>query len=504
MIDNDICKLVSYALTCELIEEEDIDYCINRLLEIFHLTSIEGAASTKGLNVKVEELPDILKNLSDYAAEHGLLTENTVTYRDLFESKLMDVFLDHPTVITKKFYALYDRNPELATGWFYKLCNDSDYIRRYRIANDIKWTYKSEFGNLDITINLSKPEKDPRDIAAAKTAKAATYPKCQLCKENVGYPGSITQQARNNHRIIPLKFNNETWYFQYSPYVYYNEHCICFSEKHTPMVIDHNTFINLIAFLEYFPHYTIGSNADLPIVGGSILSHEHFQGGRYTFPLQKAKVEKRFNLPQFKKLECAIVDWPMSVIRLKSRNSDTIIEASTYILDKWKHYTDESAYIYAFTGDESHNTITPIAYKEGKMYVIDLVLRNNITTEEHPMGLYHPHANLHHIKKENIGLIEVMGLAILPARLKSELGTIADKIIAGEDIRSDENLVKHADWVDEIMTRHDLTGLGKETIMNVLHEEVGKVFSDVLKDAGVYKCTTEGREAFNRFIEVLK
>ncbi|MCD8204201.1 MAG: UDP-glucose--hexose-1-phosphate uridylyltransferase [Coprobacillus sp.] len=504
MIDNDICRLVSYALTTNLIEEQDIDYCINRLLEIFGLTSIEGARATKGLNVKVEELPDVLKALSDYAVEKGIIKVDTVTCRDLFESKLMDVFLDHPTAITNKFYSLCKKDPERATDWFYKLCNDSNYIRRYRTANDIKWSYKSDYGWLDITINLSKPEKDPRDIAAAKNAKEATYPKCQLCKENIGFPGSVTQQPRNNLRAIPLDFNKEKWYFQYSPYVYYNEHCIVFSEEHTPMVINNKTFENLVSFLDYFPHYTIGSNADLPIVGGSILSHEHFQGGRYTFPLQKAKVEAKFELPQFKKVDFALVRWPMSVIRLESRNSDALIEACSYILDKWKHYTDASASIYAFTGEESHNTITPIAYKDGRTYVMDLVLRNNITTKEHPLGLFHPHANLHHIKKENIGLIEVMGLAILPARLKDELDLIADKIIAGEDVSTEESLKKHAEWVEEIKSRHDMTGLGKETIINILHEEVGKVFADVLTDAGVYKCTSEGREAFWRFIEALK
>ncbi len=500
MIDNDICSLVSYALTCDLIKEDDIDYCVNRLLAIFGLPSIEGQENIKNLHTPVEELPIIIDHLCDYAVEKGIIETDTVTMRDLFDTELMDVFIDHPTAIINKFNELYKVSPESATNWYYKFAQDTNYIRRYRIKNDEKWTYESEFGTLDITINLSKPEKDPKDIAAAKTMAQTNYPKCALCKENVGFAGSVNQQARNNHRIIPLDFHGERWYLQYSPYVYYNEHCIVFNEVHTPMTINPTTFDKLLTFIDYFPHYTIGSNADLPIVGGSILTHEHYQGGRYIFPLQKAKEESTFKLKAYPHTSFAIVHWPMSVIRATSKNKEELIEACSHILEVWRGYTDEKAYIYAKTNGELHNTITPIAtHKDGK-YIMDLVLRNNITTEEHPLGLYHPHAELHHIKKENIGLIEVMGLAILPARLKQELNTLADLILADKALDSVSEVAKHAEWATHIKETRELN---KDNILDVLHEEVGKVFCDVLKDAGVYKCNLEGREAFKRFIDTL-
>ncbi len=500
MIDDDICNLVSYALTTELIKEDDIDYCVNRLLPIFHLTSIKGQDNISNLHVPVAQLPIIIDNLCDYAVKHGIIETDTVTMRDLFDTELMDVFIDHPTAIIDKFNALYKKSPVAATDWYYKFAQDSNYIRRYRIKNDEKWTYESEFGTLDITINLSKPEKDPRDIAAAKTVAQTNYPKCALCKENVGFAGSINQQPRNNHRIIPLDFHGERWYMQYSPYVYYNEHCIVFNEVHTPMTINPTTFDKLLTFIDYFPHYTIGSNADLPIVGGSILTHEHYQGGRYVFPLQKAKEEYSFKLKEYPKTTFAIVHWPMSVIRATSKNEAELIKACSHILQAWRSYSDEKAGIYAMTKNELHNTITPIACKKDGKYVMDLVLRNNITSKEHPLGVFHPHEELHHIKKENIGLIEVMGLAILPARLKGELNTLGDMMVKGEDPETNEDVKKHAAWAKDIISRREIT---KENINDVLHEEVGSVFNQVLKDAGVYKCDEEGREAFKRFIATL-
>ncbi|MCD8195390.1 MAG: UDP-glucose--hexose-1-phosphate uridylyltransferase [Coprobacillus sp.] len=501
MIDDSICKLIAYGLKTELITKDDVDYCVNRYLEILKLDSIDGVDSIPTLEVDIDSLPDTLAEITNFAIEKKIVKNDTTTERDLFDTKLMDVLTPRPHEVIAKFNELYAKSPKEATDWYYKFSQDTNYIRRNRIKSDLKWTYKSKYGDLDITINLSKPEKDPKEIAAARDAEATGYPKCQLCKENVGYKGSLSQQARNNHRIIPLDFNGKQWYLQYSPYVYYNEHCIAFNEEHVPMVINEGTFDNLVTFLDYFPHYTIGSNADLPIVGGSILSHEHYQGGCYEFPLQRAEAEKKVKLKGFGKVDAMTVKWPMSVIRLVSKNKDQLKKASLFILDKWRDYTDEDAYIYAYTDGVNHNTITPIAWKHGKKYVMDLVLRNNITTDEHPLGLYHPHEELHHIKKENIGLIEVMGLAILPARLKKELDEVGKDLLKGKDLYADPVTEKHADWANDIKARRELT---KDNIDDVLQEEVGKVFEQVLTDAGVFKRDKEGKKAFKRFLETLK
>ncbi|MBR2403296.1 MAG: UDP-glucose--hexose-1-phosphate uridylyltransferase, partial [Lachnospiraceae bacterium] len=422
-------------------------------------------------------------------------------YRDLFDTKIMSMLVGRPSEVIGEFWNLYKESPEAATDFFYKFSQDTDYIRRYRIAKDVKWVTPTEYGDIDITINLSKPEKDPKAIAAAKLAKQSGYPKCLLCVENEGYAGRVNHPARQNHRIIPVTINDSRWGFQYSPYVYYNEHCIVFNSAHTPMKIERATFCKLFDFVKQFPHYFVGSNADLPIVGGSILSHDHFQGGHYEFAMAKAPVEKEFTVAGFEDVKAGIVKWPMSVIRLSCKDSDRIIELADKILGKWRGYTDEAAFVFAETDGEPHNTITPIARKRGDNFEMDLVLRNNITTEEHPLGVYHPHAELHHIKKENIGLIEVMGLAVLPSRLKTELADLADAILAGSDLRADETLEKHADWVDEFMPKY--ADVNKDNIMQILEDEVGLVFAKVLEHAGVYKRTEEGMEAFLRFVAEL-
>ena len=437
-----------------------------------------------------------------YAAEQMLIPDNTITYRDLFDTKIMSMLVPRPSEVVRRFYDLYEKeSPQAATDYFYKLSRDTDYIRRYRVKKDLKWTADTEFGTLDITINLSKPEKDPKAIAAAKLAKQSGYPKCLLCKENEGYAGRINHPARQNHRIIPVTINQSDWFFQYSPYVYYNEHCIVFNANHTPMKIERATFGKLLDFVQQFPHYFVGSNADLPIVGGSILSHDHFQGGHYEFAMAKAPVEKNFSVAGYEDVDAGIVAWPMSVIRLSGMDTDRIIALADVILNKWREYTDEEAFIYAYTDNEPHNTITPIARKRGDKFELDLVLRNNITTQEHPLGVYHPHAKLHHIKKENIGLIEVMGLAVLPARLKGEMAHLKEAILAGKDLRADEELAKHADWVDEFRPKYD--AITAENIDGIVEKEIGLVFMQVLEDAGVYKRTEEGQKAFDRFIKCL-
>ncbi len=414
---------------------------------------------------------------------------------------MMNCLTPRPAQVQKEFYDLYEESPEKATDYFYKLSQDSDYIRRYRVKKDLKWKVPSEYGEIDITINLSKPEKDPKAIAAAKNAKSSAYPKCQLCVENEGYAGRLNHPARENHRIIPITVNDTRWGFQYSPYVYYNEHCIVFNGEHTPMKIDRSAFVKLFDFVKAFPHYFLGSNADLPIVGGSILSHDHFQGGHYTFAMAEAPIEETFTVAGYEDVEAGIVKWPLSVIRLRNKDEKRVIELATHILEKWRDYTDEAAFIFANTDGEPHNTITPIARKKGDLYELDLTLRNNITTEEHPLGLYHPHAQYHNIKKENIGLIEVMGLAVLPARLKEEMEILADYIVNKKDIRSNEKIEKHAVWAESFLNAYD--NVTEENVMDILKAEIGKVFVGVLEDAGVYKCTEEGREAFRRFIAVL-
>ena len=505
MIQERILELTEYGLVTGLVEPEDRRFTINRLLELFHLDELDdevAAAYAKRTPMTQESaeaaLEGILNEMLDYAAEDGLMPEDTITYRDLFDTKIMSMLVPRPSEVIKKFQALYQISPKEATDYFYKLSRDTNYIRRYRIKKDQKWTADTEFGTLDITINLSKPEKDPKAIAAAKLAKQSGYPKCLLCKENEGYAGRVNHPARQNHRIIPLTINNSDWFFQYSPYVYYNEHCIVFNSKHTPMKIERATFGKLLDFVTQFPHYFVGSNADLPIVGGSILSHDHFQGGHYTFAMAKAPIEKELQFEGFSDVKAGIVKWPMSVIRISGPDKERLIELADKILLTWRGYTDEDAFIYAETNGEPHNTITPIARRRGDDFELDLVLRNNITTEEHPLGVYHPHAKLHHIKKENIGLIEVMGLAVLPARLKDEMAELADALVNGTDLRATETLASHAEWAEGFLPKYDK--ITKDNVMDILHEEIGLVFNEVLQDAGVYKCTPEGRKAFERFI----
>ena len=502
MIQERILELVKYGLTTGLVNPEDKVYTINRLLELFAVDDIEDETFAK-----VENLPDwtqeeaedalegILSDMMDYAYEQGIMKENSIVYKDLFDTKIMGCLVARPSEVRKTFWNLYNNtSAQAATDYFYKLSCDSNYIRRQRIKKDQKWTTDTKFGTLDITINLSKPEKDPKAIAAAKNAKQSAYPKCQLCKENEGYAGRVNHPARQNHRIIPVTINNSEWYFQYSPYVYYNEHCIVFNSCHTPMKIERATFGKLLDFVTQFPHYFVGSNADLPIVGGSILSHDHFQGGHYTFAMAKAPIEKELHFDGFEDIKAGIVKWPMSVIRITGADKERLIELADKILLAWRGYTDEASFVFAETDGEPHNTITPIA----RRFELDLVLRNNITTEEHPLGVYHPHAKLHHIKKENIGLIEVMGLAVLPARLKDEMAELADALVNGKDLRATETLASHAEWAEGFLPKYDK--ITEENVMDILHEEIGLVFNEVLQDAGVYKCTAEGREAFERFI----
>lgn len=499
MIQEEIKKLAAYGITTGLVPKEDETYTVNRLLELFELDEIEE--SKEEVQASTDKLEEILGKLLDYAYEAGIMKENSIVYRDLFDTKIMSILLPRPSEVIHKFKALYQENPEKATDYYYKFSCDSDYIRRYRIQKDKRWIAPTAYGDLDITINLSKPEKDPKAIAAAKNAKQSGYPKCLLCWENEGYAGRVNHPARQNHRIIPVTIQGDTWGFQYSPYVYYNEHCIVFNSKHIPMKIEHNTFCKLFDFVKQFPHYFVGSNADLPIVGGSILSHDHFQGGHYEFAMAKAGVERSFTVKGHEEVEAGVVTWPMSVIRLKSENIDKIIALADRILEKWRGYTDESAFIFAETEGEPHNTITPIARKKDGKYELDLVLRNNITTQEHPLGVFHPHAKLHHIKKENIGLIEVMGLAVLPARLKDEMSQLKEAVLSGKDLRSDAALEKHADWVEEFSAKYDK--LDTSNIDQVIEKEIGLVFMQVLEDGGVFKRTPQGQEAFDRFIQSL-
>ena len=495
MLSENIKRLVQYGIDAGLTPECERIYTTNLLLELFHEDDYEE------VEVNGEkELEEILGELLDEACSRGII-ENSVVYRDLFDTKMMNCLMPRPAQVQETFWKKYEESPEAATDYYYKLSQDSDYIRRYRVKKDWKWTVDSPYGEIDITINLSKPEKDPKAIAAAKNAKASSYPKCLLCVENEGYAGRVNHPARENHRIMPITVNDSAWGFQYSPYVYYNEHCIVFNGKHTPMKIEKETFMKLFDFVKLFPHYFLGSNADLPIVGGSILSHDHFQGGHYTFAMAKAPIEKHFEVKGFEDVESGIVKWPLSVIRLRSKDEKRLIELGTHILDAWRGYTDEEAFVFAETDGEPHNTITPIARKVGEIYELDLTLRNNITTEEHPLGRYHPHAEYHNIKKENIGLIEVMGLAVLPSRLKQELETLAEYIVEGKDISENEMIEKHTKWVEKFLPKYDT--ITKENVMDILKEEVGIVFTKVLEDAGVYKGTEEGRTAFARFLNTL-
>ena len=496
-LQKDIKKLVTYGLDKKLIMPEDEIYTINQYLEVFRLDEYEDP------DIEGEEiiLPEILDRLTDTAYDRYIIKSDDIVTRDLFDTKLMGILTPKPSQVIKEFRTYYEESPKKATEFFYEFSQDTNYIRRDRVKKDMKWKVNSPYGDIDITINLSKPEKDPKAIAAAKNAKQSSYPKCQLCMENEGYAGRVNHPARENHRIIPITVNDSPWGFQYSPYVYYNEHCIVFNSQHTPMKIERNTFIKLFDFVKLFPHYFLGSNADLPIVGGSILSHDHFQGGHYTFAMAKAEIEKHVTIPGYEDVEAGIVKWPLSVLRIRSKDETRLIDLATHVLAGWRGYTDEAAFIFAETDGEPHNTITPIARMRDGKYELDLALRNNITTEECPLGVYHPHAEKHNIKKENIGLIEVMGLAVLPARLKNELELLACYIVEGKDIRSNEDIVKHADWVDGFLPKYD--SITKENVMDILKEEVGIVFTHVLEDAGVYKCTEEGRNAFMKFIETL-
>ncbi len=493
MIYDSIKKLVTYALEHYLIHPVDKTWATNRILEALQLSEyVEPTTAFSDV-----DLEETLAELLDFAAANGLLEENTTVYRDLFDTKLMGLLTPAPHEVIDTFTALYSQSPEAATDYYYKLSRDTDYIRTYRVKKDLRWVYKSDFGDLDITINLSKPEKDPKAIAAARNAAKSAYPKCALCHENEGYAGHLNAAARQNHRTIPITIHNSQWYLQYSPYVYYNEHCIAFNGEHTPMKIDRAAFGKLLDFVTLFPHYFLGSNADLPIVGGSILSHDHFQGGRYTFAMTKAPIEKEIVFDGFEDVHAGIVKWPLSTIRLRAADRERLIDLADKILGKWRGYTDEAAFVFAETSGEPHNTITPIARRRGDDYELDLVLRNNITTEEYPLGVYHPHAELHHIKKENIGLIEVMGLAVLPARLNKEMNLLKETILAGGDLRADETLQKHADWAEDFLGRRSVTA---ENIDEVIREEIGRVFAEVLVHAGVYKCDEAGRAAFDRFI----
>jgi galactose-1-phosphate uridylyltransferase family 2 len=528
VIEKNINKLVAYGIQRGLITPQDRTYVINRILEVLCLDGFrespagssvrsadcESAGSFFRPEYRADEkrssalsgadcaasLPDVLSELTDFAYDKGLIPENTVTYRDLFDTKLMGCLTPRPSEVIRQFESLYAQSPRAATDWFYGFCCDTNYIRIDRIAKDVRWKTPTQFGEMDITINLSKPEKDPAAIAAAHRLPSSSYPQCQLCKENEGYAGRVNHPARQNLRIIPITLNGEPWYFQYSPYVYYNEHCIVLSSEHTPMRIDRSCFYDLLDFVRQFPHYFIGSNAGLPIVGGSILSHEHFQGGRYTFPIEFAPLERKFAFDGHEDVEAGIVKWPLSTIRLVSADIERLVDLADRILTAWHGYSDESVYIFAVTNGEPHNTVTPIARMRSGKYELDIILRNNITSDEHPLGVFHPHSEIHHIKKENIGLIEAMGLAVLPPRLKEELSVLARMLVSGGDPRSDERTVHHAEWAEKIAAKYSITD---ENVEQIIKDEVGRVFVEGLEHCGVFKRTSEGAEAFNRFINYI-
>ena len=496
MVDEAISRLAEYALRAGLIQACERTWAVNTILDVLKRDSWTDPGREAG----DIDLAAVLGELTDDAYERGVLTENSVVYRDLFDSELMGRLTPRPAQVIEKFQALYRESPRAATDWYYQFSQDTNYIRRDRIAKDVQWKTETEYGALDITINLSKPEKDPKAIAAARDLPASDYPRCQLCAENEGYAGRVNHPARQNHRILPITINSSPWFLQYSPYVYYNEHCICLNSVHTPMKIDRDTFGKLLDFVRQFPHYFVGSNADLPIVGGSILAHDHFQGGRYTFAMERAPVETPFSFPGFADVQAGIVKWPMSVVRLACPDGARLVELAGRILTAWRGYTDEAAVIYAETDGVPHNTITPIARMREGNFELDLVLRNNLTTPEHPLGLYHPHAGLHHIKKENIGLIEVMGLAVLPARLKEELTAVAEGLVSGADLRGSELTAKHAGWTEGFRDKYDIT---EDNAQTIVRRETGLVFAQVLEDAGVYKRTPEGRDAFFRFLRAV-
>lgn len=487
-------SLTNYAISNQMIEKEDEIWAINRICEALNLDSFEDCEATS------TDLQEILSSILDFAIQNGLC-EDSVVYRDLFDTKIMGLLTPKPSEVISEFYKRYESSPKEATDYYYKLSNDSDYIRRYRIKNDIKWITKTDYGDIDITINLSKPEKDPKAIAAALKMKTTSYPKCLLCKENEGYAGRINHPARQNHRIIPTELGGEKFFIQYSPYVYYNEHCIVFNAEHTPMKIDRSAFAKLLDFIEKFPHYFIGSNADLPIVGGSILTHEHFQGGNYEFAMAKAPVETKVTFNGFEDVSAGIVKWPMSVIRISGKSKERLVDLADKILNAWRNYTDEESFIYANTNDEPHNTITPIARMRNGEFEFDLVLRNNITTDECPLGFYHPHPEYHHIKKENIGLIEVMGLAVLPSRLKNEMAELADAMVNGKDIGEIPSIASHKGWAEMIMNKYDITA---DNCHEILQKEIGTVFASILEQCGVYSRDENGKAGFIKFIESVK
>ena len=497
MIDNAVSKLATYALRTGLIEDSEYTWAVNTILDVLKIDRYTDPGQDWG----EIDLAAVLNELLDDAHARGVLAENSVVYRDLFDTELMGRLTPRPAQVISRFQSLYAENPQKATDWYYKFSQDTNYIRRDRIAKDIQWKAPTGYGELDITINLSKPEKDPKAIAAARNLPASNYPQCLLCASNEGYAGRVNHPARQNHRIIPISIHGAPWFLQYSPYVYYNEHCICLNREHVPMKIDRACFGKLLDFVRQFPHYFVGSNADLPIVGGSILAHDHFQGGRYTFAMEKAPVETPFTFPGFEDVEAGIVKWPMSVIRLDCADPERLIELADRILTAWRGYTDKAATIFAETDGVPHNTITPIARMREGRFELDLVLRNNLTTPEHPLGLYHPHAELHHIKKENIGLIEVMGLAVLPARLKEELAAVAAALVSGADLRSDERTEKHAAWAEGFRDRYTITA---DNALEIVQKETGLVFAQVLEHAGVYKRTAEGQEAFLRFLRTVR
>ena len=490
-----ISELIEYAVHKGWLSEADRIWAANRILEALHMDGFEGLVPVEG---ELPQLQEILNAMCDYAYERRVIDGNSATYYDLLDTKLMGLLLPRPTEIISQFWQRYQNSPKAATDWYYQFSGDTNYIRRDRIAKDRKWTVDTQYGTLDITINLSKPEKDPKAIAAAGKAKSTGYPKCLLCAENEGYSGRLNHPARQNHRIIPIELNGTDFFLQYSPYVYYNEHCIVFNKTHTPMHIDEQAFGNLLDFVTLFPHYFIGSNADLPIVGGSVLSHDHYQGGNYEFAMARAQVDTPITIPGYEDLEVGLVNWPMSVIRVKSADRQRVIALAAHILDKWRSYDDSDAFIFHETEGELHNTITPIARRRGRAYELDLVLRNNITTEDCPLGVFHPHAEKHHIKKENIGLIEVMGLAVLPARLKDELAAVAEGLVSGSDLTADPKTASHAEWAAEVKANHP--ELNADNAMDIIQQETGKVFAAVLEDAGVFKRTEDGKAAFLRFI----
>jgi UDPglucose--hexose-1-phosphate uridylyltransferase len=497
MINYEINRLLNFGLHQGLICEEDQIYSANMLIGLLNVDDFEP----EEVNEKLETPTPILENILDYATEKSMI-ENTVTERDLFDTKIMNCLMPRPSEVIHSFNKLYSESPERATNYYYKLSIASNYVRKDRIDTNIVWKTHTEYGDLDMTVNMSKPEKDPKDIAKAKLLKSTSYPKCLLCKENEGFYGNINHPARQTHRIIPFEFGENQWFFQYSPYTYYNEHCIILNANHIPMKISRKTFENLLSFIDILPHYFAGSNADLPIVGGSILSHDHYQGGRYTFAMEKAPIEKTYSIDGYDDIEVGIVKWPMSVVRISSDNKDKLIDLAEHILTSWRNYSDESVNILSHTGDEPHNTITPIARKRNGKYELDLVLRNNRTSVEHPLGIFHPHNEVHHIKKENIGLIEVMGLAVLPARLKEELNLLKKCLInKTNDISKDECISKHNDWYKYLMNKYQ--NITEKNADNILQEEVGIKFLEVLSHSGVFKRNSMGLCAFDKFINIL-